>query len=384
MEDETTIDDLMAEFDFQVEGAPVDPNLDPPKPKEDDVPPTPPTEGKTEEEIAAEAAAKAKEDEGKEDVPPTPTADDVPSAPAGKSGSFYKELALKYMENGTWDKGLAIEDGEGNQVALEDVEDLNEETFFAIQKTIEADREEERKTRFLPIDKLDERRKNLVTIVAEGGDLSEIFKSETQVEQYLNPFSNLDLEDPNVQERVYLNSLMKYNNLEQDVAQEVVNKAKKDLTLDSKVKTFVDNYTKKLDEYVESKKQEVIEDKKKRQQELKEFGKSLNEQYKNYELSDTLRRKLTNSAVKETENGFEIDAIYEQKMQDPAEAAELILFLNDKEAYLQNKTKGIKTQESKKVMKLIKMIPDKSKKAKEEKGPEAQVDDEFDFQVVPN
>jgi len=394
--EETKFEDLMDEFSFIV------PGIGDGHEEEE--------EGKTAEELAAEAEAKrkaeeaaageeeeeetAEEEEETEGGNPKPKEgeeeeeeeaaeeEEEEEAPTGKSGNFYKNLALKYIKDGTWSKDLALEDAEGNQIPIEELKELNEETFFAIQEQIKADEEEERKKNYLQISTLDDRRKTLVTIISEGGDLKEIFKSEKQVQQYLNPFDGLDLDDEAVQERVYLNSLMQFNKLDQEVAIEVVKKAKKEGALGDKVKTFTEDYTAKFDKFVEGKKEEILKQKQERKNELKEFKKALSEQYKGYELKDSLVRKLTDMATKETDEGFEIDSVYEKKMQDPIEAAELILFLNDKEAYLASKTKSAKKGEQMKTRKLVKMIPTKqATKAKEGGEQEDNVDDEFSFQV---
>lgn len=397
MENETTFDDLMKEFEFEVPG--VAPEL-------------------SEEEKAkqaAEAAAKAAEEEEAKKKQQSADDDEAKKAaeeeaakkaeeeeaeaarlkaeeeakkkaeqtPSGESGSFYKNLALKYVENGTWSNNLALEI-DGEEVPLEEVEELDEETFFQLEEAVKAQREEERQGKFLEVDGLDERRKNLIEIVKEGGDLGKIFRDEKQVQEYLNPFAGLDLDDEDTQARVYYNALVNFNKLDPDAAKAVVASAKKDLTLDTKVKNFTDQYTARFDKFIEDKKAALIEEKKQEKQRLAEFKKSLTKEYKeNFKLKDTLVRKLTSSAVNTVEDGYEIDAIYDQKMQDPAEAAEIILFLNDKEAYLQAKMQETKIKEQKKTRTVVKMMQS-GKKPAAGAGAEAtktNVDSEFDFVV---
>ena len=377
----TTVDELFNEFDFAVPGIAVEGSTG-------DGVPNPIETELTEEQTVAEEAAIAKEEaetaeaarlaaEGGE--PAKPKKEEA-AAPKGESTSFYKKLALKYIENGKWDSALAIEDEEGNQIPIEDIEDLNEETFFEIEKALSEAEEEDRKTKFVSIADMDERKKNLISIIKEGGELSDIFKSEAQVQEYLNPFGNLDLDNESVQERVLYNALINHNKLDPESAQVVVNKAKKDFTLDTKVKTYIDGYTKSFDKFVEDKKKSLIEEKETKRKELADFKKSLTEEYKAYGLNDSLVRRLTNSVVKEAEDGYEIDVIYDQKMKDPKEAAELVLFLNDKEAYLESKLKNSKIQEQKKTRRLFKMVP-KEKGTGSKENDTTNVDNEFDFKV---
>lgn len=384
-QEDMSFSNLLDEFEFEVPGAP----------KAEDT--------KSEEELAAEAAKKAEEEAAKggeaddeeesEEEKAKRLADEAAAktaaeeeeeeeeAPTGKSDSFYKNLALKYIEKGKWSDELVIEDKDGNQIPIKELKDLNEETFFLIEEAVATAEEEDRKGKFLSISDVDDRRKTLIEIIKEGGELSEIFKSEEQVQEYLNPFGNLDLDDERVQERVYLNALINYNHLDKESAEAVVKKAKEDLTLDTKVKSFVDSYTKKFDSYVEGKKQELLTKKEEERKRLVDYKKALSAEYKSYGLKDSLVRRLTDSAVKESEEGFEIDSIYDQKMKDPKEAAEIILFLNDKEAYLEAKLKEAKVEQHKKTRRVIKMLPTETKK-KDTTTEQKQEENEFEFKVI--
>lgn len=376
-QEETTFSDLLNEFEFEVPGVKID-QEDRKIPIEDDedLSEAEKLEAQQKEEEAkkAEEVKKAAEEANKQKK--------EKEAPKGEPTSFYKNVALKYIESGKWDSNLAIEDSEGNQIPIEDLEDLDEDTFFEIEKAMQESQQEDLKSKYVPISDLDDRKKNLITIIREGGELSEIFKSQEQVDEYLNPFAKLDLDDERVQERVLLNALINHNKLDQESAQAVVNKAKKDLNLDAKVKDYVEGYTKSFDKYVEDRKNAIIKENEDRRKQTLEFKKALTEQYKTYELKDTLVRKLTDSVIKETEEGYQIDSIYDQKMKDPVEAAELILFLNDKEAYLENKLKASKISQQKETRRLIKMIP-KEKTAKATTSNQTQAsENDFEFQVI--
>ena len=207
-------------------------------------------------------------------------------------------------------------------------------------------------------------------IVAAGGDLTEIFNSKDDIEDYISPFANIDLDNEAVQERLYLNALMKHNKLDVDTAQLVVDKAKKDLTLDTKVKTYVDQYTERFDKYVADKKEEVITAKKEEVKAAKEFKKSLKVQYKEFKIKDSLANKLADSAVNKKDGEFEIDNVYAQRMENPEEAAELILFLTDKKAYLEFKLQSQNIQQQKKTRQVIKMIPREKPSSKKDEEQE--------------
>lgn len=390
-EQPTTMDDLMNEFEFEVDavqtpeetqGITIDMGTEEEKFKKE----IPNTEESKEEEGSEGDASSKKDLEVKTEESNTVTEEELEeAADNAKKGnnSGYKNIALKYIEKGTWSEDLAVEDAEGNIVPVSELEDIDEDTFFQIEEAVKAKAKEDNKNKFISIEGIDERRKNILDIVAEGGDLTEIFNSSEEVEDYINPFSKLDLDNEAVQERVYLNALIKYNKLDADVAQTVVDKAKKDLTLDTKVKTYVDQYTANFDKYVISKKEEIIKSK---QEELKTqaaFKKSLREQYKSFDLKPALANRLADSAVNKKDGEFEIDTVYAQKMESPEEAAELILFLTDKKAYLDFKMKDKTIEQHKKTRQTIKLIPREKVASSKTEEDTKNKNNEFEFEVPP-
>jgi len=397
----TTMDELMSEFEFEV-----------PTAKENN-----PTDGITidmgteEDKEAAKLASDSKKDVSeeakdleKDDDKVDKPKEDLDTEKLEKSkeeleteaedlekakeqsnkgnNSGYKEIALKYIEKGNWAANLAVEDADGNETLVSDLEEIDEDTFFQIEEAVKAQAKEDSKDKFISIEGVEDRKKTIMNIVKEGGDLTQIFNSPEEMEDYINPFSKLDLDNESVQERVYLNALIKHNKLDAETAQVVVNTAKKDLSLDTKVKSYIDQYTESFDKYVVSKKEELIETKKEEAKAQREFKKSLKEQYKAFEIKDTLASKLADSAVNKVDGEFEIDSVYAKKMEDPTEAAELILFLTDKKAYIDFKMKNQSLEQHKQTRQKIKLIPrDKTSSSKDE-DTSTEKNSEFDF-VVP-
>jgi len=376
-DNEPTLESLMDDFNFEVplEESPIKPIVDvvletteteeetesdkTAVDKEEEV-------NKTEEELAEEAEAERK----------------AAIASKGSNPQVFKDLAHKYMEKGKWDKELSIEDENGDVVLVSSLETIDEDTFFQIEEAIAAQDSENNKDKFISVEGLDERKRNLIEILKEGGDLSTIFASKEQVNEYLNPFDNIDLDDEAVQERVFLNALIQHNKLDADAAQAVVDKAKKDMTLDTKVQAFVTAYNKRFDAYVESEKVKIIEANKEAKKQEAEFKKALSEEYKKFDLKDTLSRKLTSIATSRQADGeYEIDAMYAKKMEDPTEAAELVLFLTDKETYLKAKLSKQVITEHKKVRQTIKLVPKEKTTNKRAEDTEDTSVSEFKFKV---
>jgi len=390
----TEMDDLWAEFEIQVE----DPQISPEEQARLDAEAEAakkaaeeqetPEEKEAREKAEAEAAAAASEEEEEEEeetaeekAAKQKELDEAAAQAAAGNNSGYKAIALKYIENGTWSPDLAVENEDGTQVPVSELEEISEDVFFQIDEAVKAQKAEENKSKFISIEGVEERRKNIIEIVKEGGDLRQIFTDPKQMQDYINPFSGLDLEDESVQETVYRNALMKHNKLDAGAAQLIVNKAKEDLVLDSKVKEYVDQYTASFDKFVEKKKQEIVDNNKAEKKAQAEFKKSLKEQYKGMSIDDKLANKLASSAVNKKDGEFEIDSVYAQKMEDSEEAAELILFLTDKEAYLEMKTNQTKLKQQKKFRQTVKIVAGSQKKKVKQQEEEEEESNEFEIQV---
>lgn len=387
--EEPTLENLMDEFSIEVpvDGAstgtpPIDVTLEGDAPSPD---------GLTEEQIAE--AAKEKEEARIAAEGETPEAKEArllaekedeeeairkKAEQAGGGSDFYKKLALKYIEKKKWADDLAVEDADGNAILVKDLEDIDEDTFFQIEEAIEAEDKASKEGKSLNLEGIDDRRKTLMDIIHAGGDLKEIFSSDKVLDHYLNPFENLDLEDEQTQANIYYNALIKHNKLDDDSAKTIVEKAKKDLTLDTKVKSFVEDYTSKHDAFVESKKVEIQAKAEEDRKKNVEFKKSLGAEYKAFNLKDTIIKKLTSLATTQKDGDFEIDSVYATKMEDPKEAAELVLFLTDKEMYLKHKLATGAIQEHKKFRQTIKLAP-KGPGSKTPVEPDASTTDTDEF-----
>jgi len=334
--------------------------------------------GKTPEELKeiAEAAAEV------ERLRIAEEADKNKPTPVGKTGSYYKKMALKYIEKGKWDTELAVEGDDGNPVLVSDLETIDEDIFFQIEAAIEEEAVTKRATNFISVEGMEDRRKRIMGLVSEGGDLTEIFRSPEEVDEFINPYGDVDLDNEFVQEKIYLQALIQHNSLDKENAQLIVDKAKKELTLDTKVKTYIENYTAKFDRFVEGKTQQAKEAKKTKLTTEKEFKKSLQAEYKTLKIEDKLARRLASSANNVIDGEFEIDNIYAKKMEDSKEAGELILFLTDKNAYLEMMTSNVKLKEQKKTRGLIKLIPSGKTKQKDKTEIKDEEDNDFKFTVT--
>ena len=95
---------------------------------------------------------------------------------------------------------------------------------------------------------------------------------------------------------------------------------------------------------------------------IKEYRKGLTSEFKQEGVSETLTRKFVDVATKKDQNGsFEIDNIYEDWMNDPKRAKELIQFMLDKETYIKRVTSETKKNVQLENLKKIKIVQDTTK-----------------------
>ena len=80
----------------------------------------------------------------------------------------------------------------------------------------------------------------------------------------------------------------------------------------------------------------AIEDKKVRKERIKDYRKILGDGLKQFELNDSYKKRVLDLATKEDKDGrFEIDRLYAEARKNPKDMADLVLFLADKEEYIE-------------------------------------------------
>lgn len=338
------------------------------------------TQQPTEEELAAQAAADAaaseeeEEEEQEEEEQPKP---ETIKAGTGEPSIMYNSIAKKYITDGIWeDVELEIEDGK--KVKLSEIENLDEETFFHIQKEQKSFLDEEIEKNYIPVEGLDETGLKVVEILRNGGDFFELFQKPEDTKK---PFEGVDLDNEKNQESILFQQYLRQGLSEGD-AVDLVKKAKKELTIDTKVQQIVEHYQTSFDKMLTKKAEEQAAKKLEDDKKVKEFKKSVLDNLKNeYKLKDTLARKLTNLGVERTAEGeFKIDEIYSQKMEDPKEAADLLYFLSDKAGYLKMMGANVKRESNLKTIRTVTRLKEKAKTTTKEPTQKS----ELSFNVATN
>ena len=169
------------------------------------------------------------------------------------------------------------------------------------------------------------------------------------------------MDNEQVQSNIYYNHLLNKGYSDKAARFELAEK-KKELNLDTEVAKIVENTNIKAKEYVASKQKELEDNNKRLEQEEKEYKKNLTKALKSREIGDTYTKKYVDLATKRTEEGdFAIDSLYNEMMQDPEKAIDLIAFISDKEAFLKKYESKAKTEVTKDALRSVKIMKPKAK-----------------------
>ena len=346
-------------------------------------------------DLGAQKGDPEEEDTTKEDVKDeTPkgdepkTEDTIDDAPKGditkdvpkedQTESYYGKLARTFLTKGKWqDAEIETENG---IVKLSELDDIDEETFFAIEESQNKFNEDDIKSNYIKKGDFDENKLKVIEILKEGGDIREIFKTP---EEAVRPFEGVDLDDSNVQKNVFFNYLTKVQNLNPEDAKVVLANHDKRGELEPKVKEIVEGYQSNYDKGLTEKLDKIKADNLDRLTKDKEFSKSLEEIYKTYDLDSKIAKKFSSLGTKRTDDGdFELDSLYAEKMEKPEEAADLIFFLTDKKGYLKSKMVETRIGTQKENLKRINILNNKQRK--DDKAPSNPQDGKSDFIISVN
>jgi hypothetical protein len=287
------------------------------------------------------------------------------------SSSVYFDIIKDKLDSGEWEDVL-IETEDGTEKLLSELDSVDKETFKNLERAIKDQKDEEFKSKYIEVDGLDEVKKRLISIV-KNGDLElakALFENPETLEE---PFQGYDEDNDDHNADVlawYYKQVLGHSPSE---TKALVESSKKDLTLDVKAQKIVQYQRDQFYKNLEAKEQELIANQEKEQARIKEYKKGLLSDLKQDGVSENLARKFADVATKKTESGsFEIDDIYEEWMNDPKKAKELIQFMLDKETYLKRVTSEVKKNVQLDNLKKIRIVQDTSRverSKKEETAP---------------
>lgn len=263
----------------------------------------------------------------------------------------YKGVLSKLIENKLIDNIEAFETEEG-EISFEDM-DIEADDFVEILKQKFDSIKESATQNKVSTERMSDFTKKLVEIEANGGNVQQALQS---YQQYKNPLEGLDLTtESDQQAAIYLKYQAK-GLAENEIVDLISTYADKGI-LEEKAVEAKQELEAAFDKHLEAINQEALNRKEAEQTALKEYRTSLAENLKNFELTDSYRKKLLDVASKKGDDGrFELDSLYGEVRRNPEKAAELVLFLTNKEEYLKQMTEQVKKELNLSTMKKFRLV----------------------------
>ncbi len=245
------------------------------------------------------------------------------------NNSVYTELLRDYIDSGEWQDAVVEIDGEEKK--LSELESLDKEKFLQIKEVQKGIIDEERKSKYLDIDGLDEDTLKLIDIKKKGGDIKELLQYEAEM---VHPLRDLDLENEKVQAWL-LSEQYRSQGMSDDAIQTQIAADKKNFVLDEKSRRVIDNINKSYKSLIDNKAKEqerLVAEEMEKQKSLK---KELSEQFKRFNLKDTTSRRFLDSITKKEKGGVtKLDQLINQAKENPEKLAKLVYMLEDEEGFL--------------------------------------------------
>ena len=284
----------------------------------------------------------------------------------------YKSIVQELVDGGIWEPIGAFDTEEG-EVPFEDM-NIDKDTFVALMKHNQEELKEKLTSNSVSIDGVSEFTKKLISIEKHGGDVQKALQAYQTIKQ---PLESIDINDTKGQRAIcYLR--LQQNGITGEEANDLIDSYEFKGILEDKAIAFKSQLDEAFNNWVTQQEQVAIDEDRKYRESLKTYKASLNEVFKSskeFNISETHRKKLLDIATKEREDGlFELDDLIDNHRRNPVDAAELLLFVTDKEAFIKAKAQKLLEEQNKKVFKTINIIP-KSKTGVDLSGKSKKIDD---------
>lgn len=271
------------------------------------------------------------------------------------------------------------ENGEEIEVLLNDVE-IGDEKFINIVKSKLAEIEDTYKSRVSTED-VSDFTKHIINIEKNGGSVKEaidLYKS------YQDPLNSLDLDNESDQAKALY---MRYR------AQGMDDSEIKDMveafTIKGSIKERAFKAKEELEDAVKAKMvamdEKAVQDQVKHEEALKQYKRDLKKSISDYNIKDSLKNKIVEIATKKDENNsYELDTLYNEFRLNPEKAAEMALYMVDRESFVKKVSEKAVTAEKKKTFKKLSLIPNKQRKTTSNTNNKSSKSDEIDLDELIN
>ena len=268
------------------------------------------------------------------------------------------ETFRQILKNTFGDKIKSIEqeiDGEVVEVSIDDME-LDSETFTEILKSYtELEKEEAAKGK-VSLDRVSDFTKQVIEIEDKGGKVADLFQMKQDL---VDPLENLDLTDPKDQRTAIYLRLNAKGRDDEEIANNIRAWEDKGILEEKAIEADAE-LRKAIQTQLELRKQQAADEVIKRQELEKNYKKDLKSELgTQFELADNIKNKIVDLSTKKDENfGFGINRAYSEKMKDPKQAAELALFLLDRDEYIKQVTNKKLTDHKLETARKIRIVRD--------------------------
>lgn len=263
------------------------------------------------------------------------------NVPPVTHASSYKDSILSLAKRGiiaAIDEDTELEtDKEGTVVKFKDVDIQNEEDYMSLVETLFEKKKEELLQGKEDLSGISDLTKKIIEIDKAGGNVSNVLNMKRQA---LDPIADLDLEKVDDQKLMVAHYLsLKYKDMTDDEIKDYVDLYESKGTLSSKAEACKKEIKEAMDKYMETQKQDIADQKARQEEADKKYRKDIKEKLGAFQLKDEYAKKIVDFAGRRNDkNQVPIIGKINDALKDPEQAAELALFLFDKEEYIRQKT----------------------------------------------
>jgi len=266
--------------------------------------------------------------------------------------TYYKSILKDLMTQGILPEIGAFDTPDG-EVSFDEMT-IDKESLLSIIKQNQEDIKEELKNSSIDVNGVSEFTKKLINIEKHGGNVQQALETYQQVK---HPIETLDLNDVTGQKAMcYLR--FKAQGIEDTMAKELISAYEIKGILEEKAMESKEQLDEAFVKSIEQQEALAVEQEKQFKEAIKKYRTTLDSVFKEQQISDTHRRKLLDIATKQNDQGdFELDVYIENFRKNPIDAADLIMFVTNKNEFIKKKADELLKEERKSTLKKIALIP---------------------------
>lgn len=242
----------------------------------------------------------------------------------------------------------------GEEQKFSDLEIEDEETYLEYIKQLHEEKKKKLLENKADLEGVSDLTKKIIELDRSGGDITSVLEAKARV---LDPISQLDMDVEDNQKVVIAHYLStRYADMSDDDIKGLVKTYEERGVLAEKAVEYKVSMEKAVNELAEKQKQAIEEQRKVFAEKYKGYKKSVKESVSSkFQLKDEYVKKLIDYGTKLDNNNSPelLNKKYEEMLRNPDEAADLILFLYDKEEYLKQQTNKVVTEERRNVFKKL-------------------------------